>query len=125
MQPTPELSPDHSDAAETRPIVVLGAGVIGLTTAVRLLESASVRRRGIPVHILADHLPNDPLDAKYASTIAGAHHLSFADDDDLRQRTWDRTSGSAAPSVLTRSAPSAREQDPSGEQGRACCADSP
>lgn len=109
MQPATELSPSpHDDTADTRPIVVLGAGVIGLTTAVRLLESASVRSRGTPVHILADHLPNDPLDAKYASTIAGAHHLSFADDDDLRQRTWDRTSGSAARPVLTRPARCAR-----------------
>jgi hypothetical protein len=95
MQPAPKPSSSPPDAADTRPIVVLGAGVIGLTTAVRLLESDSVRGRGIPVHILADHLPDDPLDAKYASTIAGAHHLSFADDDDLRQRTWDRTSASA------------------------------
>lgn len=74
------------------PIVVLGAGIIGLTTAVRLLESASVRIKKIPVHIIADHLPNDPLDARYASTIAGAHHLSFADDDDTRQSQADRRS---------------------------------
>ncbi|KAL1408762.1 hypothetical protein Q8F55_005575 [Vanrija albida] len=67
------------------PIVVLGAGVIGLTTAVRLLEA----RPDAEVHIVADHLPSDALDAHYASTIAGAHHLSFADDKDLRQRRWD------------------------------------
>jgi D-amino-acid oxidase len=74
------------------PIVVLGAGIIGLTTAVRLLESSEIRAGRIPVHIIADHHPNDPLDAKYASTIAGAHHLSFADDDDLRQSEADRRS---------------------------------
>lgn len=78
--------------AAPSPIVVLGAGIIGLTTAVRLLESPLCKERGHPVHIIADHLPNDPLDAKYASTIAGAHHLSFADDDDARQTAWDRDS---------------------------------
>nr|BAD13387.1 D-aspartate oxidase [Vanrija humicola] len=67
------------------PIIVLGAGVIGLTTAVRLLEA----HLGANVHILADHWPSDALDAQYASTIAGAHHLSFADDGDARQRRWD------------------------------------
>jgi glycine/D-amino acid oxidase-like deaminating enzyme len=67
-----------------RPIVVIGAGVIGLTTAITLLE----RGHG-PVHVLASHLPSDPLDARYASSIAGAHHLSFADDNDERQSRWD------------------------------------
>ncbi|KAK8844062.1 hypothetical protein IAR55_006856 [Kwoniella newhampshirensis] len=75
-----------------RPIVILGAGVIGLTTAVQLLESEFYQSTRPPVHIVTDHLPNDPLDAKYASTIAGAHHLSFADDNDERQRRWDRKS---------------------------------
>jgi D-amino-acid oxidase len=81
-------------AARPAPIVILGAGVIGLTSAVRLLESEPVRTRRIPVHILASHLPNDPLDAQYASTIAGAHHLSFADDADTRQARADRRSES-------------------------------
>jgi D-amino-acid oxidase len=74
------------------PIIVLGAGIIGLTTAVRLLESSLHQVDGHPVHIIAAHLPNDPLDARYASTAAGAHHLSFADNLDERQRAWDRNS---------------------------------
>lgn len=73
------------------PIIVLGAGIIGLTAAVRLLSSPLQTN---PIHIIADHLPNDPLDAKYASTIAGAHHLSFAANDDARQQGWDRESES-------------------------------
>ncbi|WVF65418.1 hypothetical protein IAT40_000145 [Kwoniella sp. CBS 6097] len=79
----------YPDTAQ-RPIVILGAGIIGLTTAVRILESPLYQFEKYPVHIIADHLPNDPLDPKYASTIAGAHHLSFADDEDERQRRWDR-----------------------------------
>ncbi|WWC70501.1 uncharacterized protein I206_104452 [Kwoniella pini CBS 10737] len=73
----------------SRPIVIIGAGIIGLTTAVRLVESEGFDSSEHPVHILADHLPNDPLDAYYASTIAGAHHLSFAADEDVNQRKWD------------------------------------
>lgn len=72
------------------PIVVLGAGVIGLTTAIRILESPA--SDGREVHVVAGHLPSDALDAMYASGIAGAHHLSFADDGDLRQRRWDMAS---------------------------------
>ncbi|CED82248.1 d-aspartate oxidase [Phaffia rhodozyma] len=70
------------------PIVVLGCGIIGLTTAIRLIESQLNPNKN--VHILADHLPSDVLSAYYASTAAGAHHLSFADDGDERQRKWDR-----------------------------------
>jgi len=77
---------------QPRPIVILGAGIIGLTTAIRLLDSSICQRNDRPIHILADHLPSDPLDANYASTLAGAHHLSFAADDDERQRRWDRIS---------------------------------
>ncbi len=72
-----------------RPIIVLGAGVIGLTTAIRLLKSKQAKH---PIHIVADHWPEDGLDPRYASLAAGAHHLSFAADDDLRQRKWDRKS---------------------------------
>lgn len=64
---------------------VLGCGIIGLTTAIRLVESGKHPR----VHILADHLPLDELDPQYASSAAGAHHLSFASDKDLRQRYLD------------------------------------
>lgn len=77
------------------PIVVLGAGVIGLTTAIQILESPALKDR--EVHVVAGHLPNDPLDATYASGIAGAHHLSFADDNDFRQRRWDMASECARP----------------------------
>jgi D-amino-acid oxidase len=63
---------------------VVGAGCVGLTTAVRLLEA------GYPVLVVAEHLPSHPLNARYASTSAGAHHLSFADNQDWRQRFLDQ-----------------------------------
>jgi len=67
-----------------KPILVCGAGIIGLTTSIRLLEA------GFSVTIVASHLPGDPLSPHYPSSAAGAHHLSFAADDDLRQQTLDR-----------------------------------
>lgn len=67
------------------PVIVLGAGCVGLTTAIRL------REKGFPVLLLAHLLPGDPLDPTYASQNAGAHHLSFADASDWRQRSFDGT----------------------------------
>jgi D-amino-acid oxidase len=77
------------------PIVVIGAGIIGLTTAVRLLQSQVGSTR--QVHIIAAHDYQDPLDAEYASTAAGAHHVSFAEDGEKgkRQREWDLRSESS------------------------------
>jgi len=69
---------------EARSILVCGAGIIGLTTSVRLLEA------GYAVTILASYLPGDPLSIHYASAAAGAHHLSFAPDDDERLQLFDR-----------------------------------
>lgn len=97
---TPITTTMPNNTSDTTRIVVLGCGVIGLTTAVRLLESFTApkafgsRKRvdKVEVHIVADHFPDDPLDARYASTAAGAHHLSFADDNDWRQRRWDSRS---------------------------------
>lgn len=94
QRPPASLTMPSSTSSQSRPIVVLGAGIIGLSTAVRLLESLPIRRQGQAVHVVADHLPADPLDPMYASTIAGAHHLSFADDGDARQRRWDSKSES-------------------------------
>ncbi|KAJ8295213.1 D-amino-acid oxidase [Rhodotorula toruloides] len=71
--------------AQPSPVVgeFVGAGCIGLTTGVELLK------RGYPVLLLARQLPGDPLSPDFASTAAGAHHLSFASDDDWRQRSFD------------------------------------
>ncbi|GAA6042037.1 hypothetical protein NBRC10512_006964 [Rhodotorula toruloides] len=69
--------------AQPSPVVVVGAGCIGLTTGIALLK------RGYPVLLLAHQLPGDPLSPDFASTAAGAHHLSFTSDDDWRQRNFD------------------------------------
>ena len=69
---------------EARSIMVCGAGIIGLTTSVRLLEA------GYSVTIVASNLPGDPLSIHYTSAAAGAHHLSFAPDDNERLQALDR-----------------------------------
>jgi glycine/D-amino acid oxidase-like deaminating enzyme len=65
------------------PVLVIGAGCTGLSVAVELLE------RGHHVLLLAERLPGDALNPRYASSAAGAHHLSFAANDDYRQRFFD------------------------------------
>ncbi|KZV99843.1 FAD dependent oxidoreductase [Exidia glandulosa HHB12029] len=71
-------------------IVVLGAGVIGLSTAVHLLET---KRDVYDVTIIADALPSDDRKsglAHYASLWAGAQHVSFASLEDTLQQQLDR-----------------------------------
>jgi glycine/D-amino acid oxidase-like deaminating enzyme len=81
--------------------IIIGSGVIGLTTAIRLLESQSPNSNK-EIHIIASRLPTDEnltKDPEYASACAGAHHLSFAADDDERQARWDRRSESSSTSL--------------------------
>ncbi|TEB19203.1 D-amino-acid oxidase [Coprinellus micaceus] len=61
---------------EKKDIVVLGAGVIGLTTALKIQETGRYN-----VTIIAEILPSDPKNIKYASQWAGAHHVSFTKRD--------------------------------------------
>ncbi|KZT28066.1 D-amino-acid oxidase [Neolentinus lepideus HHB14362 ss-1] len=69
-------------------IVVLGAGVIGLTTAVKIQE-----QRGYQVTIIAETLPSDPKSIRYTSHWAGAHHVSLAGEDKLQARVDQETFG--------------------------------
>ncbi|KAI5117888.1 hypothetical protein M0805_002279 [Coniferiporia weirii] len=64
-------------------IVVLGAGVVGLSTALKIQE------KGYSVTIVAEHFPGDPKTIRYTSPWAGAHHVSLAGDD-VRQQKIDR-----------------------------------
>ncbi|KAL0576847.1 hypothetical protein V5O48_005144 [Marasmius crinis-equi] len=57
-------------------IVVLGAGVVGLTTALSIQE-----RGGYSVAIVAEVLPSDPKSIKYTSHWAGADHVSRVHED--------------------------------------------
>lgn len=63
--------------------IVVGAGVVGLSTAVRLLEA------GYKVDIVARDLPGDPLSIEYTSPWAGAHHVSVATGADMRLHEFD------------------------------------
>ncbi|KAI0674533.1 D-amino-acid oxidase [Trametes maxima] len=57
-------------------IVVIGAGVVGLTTAVKIQEKG-----GYNVTVIAETFPTDPKTIKYTSLWAGGHHVSHACDD--------------------------------------------
>ncbi|KAI6045244.1 hypothetical protein EDC04DRAFT_3137196 [Pisolithus marmoratus] len=65
-------------------IVVIGAGVVGLSTAIRIQEKGGYR-----VTIVAGTFPTDPKTIRYTSHWAGAHHVSSAFDD-KRQREMDK-----------------------------------
>ncbi|KIY64403.1 nucleotide-binding domain-containing protein [Cylindrobasidium torrendii FP15055 ss-10] len=70
-----------SSAEQVKKINVLGAGVIGLTTALKLQEKG-----GYAVTILAEVLPSDPKTVKYTSLWAGAHHVSHADGEPTQEK---------------------------------------
>ncbi|KAJ7098327.1 FAD dependent oxidoreductase [Mycena epipterygia] len=53
-------------------VFVVGAGVIGLSTAIRALEA------GYNVTLFAEIFPSDPKNIKYTSFWAGANHISVA-----------------------------------------------
>ncbi|KAI5117887.1 hypothetical protein M0805_002278 [Coniferiporia weirii] len=63
-------------------ITVLGAGVVGLSTALKIQE------KGYSVTIVAEHFPGDPKTIRYTSPWAGAHHNSTAGDN-VRRKNID------------------------------------
>ena len=64
---------------------VIGAGIIGLTTAI------SLQREGFATCIYTKCTPYQPqLDERYVSPRSGAHWYSFADDDDTNTQTRDK-----------------------------------
>lgn len=72
------------ESETTKDIVVIGAGVVGLSTAIRIQEKGGYR-----VTIVAETFPTDPKTIRYTSHWAGAHHVSSAFDD-KRQREMDK-----------------------------------
>jgi D-aspartate oxidase len=65
-------------------VVVIGAGVIGLSTAIKVQE-----RGAYSITILAETFPTDSKCIKYTSHWAGAHHVS-APAADLRQQKLEK-----------------------------------
>ncbi|KAF8670703.1 FAD dependent oxidoreductase [Rhizoctonia solani] len=64
-------------------VIVIGAGVVGLSTAIRIQEL------GHTVTIVAECLPGDKKSIDFTSPWAGAHHVSLAGGD-MRQQGMDR-----------------------------------
>ncbi|QPG74293.1 hypothetical protein FOA43_001618 [Brettanomyces nanus] len=68
-------------------IVVVGAGVVGLTTALELLNQPGANHR---VTVVASQIPTDfQFSSNYTSPFAGANWMSFAAHDDIRQQNID------------------------------------
>lgn len=65
-------------------IVVLGCGVVGLTSALQLKKSDGTH----DITVIGQHLPGD-IDIEYTSPFAGANWHSFAGPDDVRLQELD------------------------------------
>ncbi|TFY79292.1 hypothetical protein EWM64_g4722, partial [Hericium alpestre] len=70
-------------------VVVLGAGVIGLTTALVIQQSTDYQ-----VTIIAEHFATDPKSIRYTSHWAGAHNVPAESKNDpkkakLEQETFE------------------------------------
>ncbi|KAF9239271.1 hypothetical protein BU15DRAFT_62037 [Melanogaster broomeanus] len=71
-------------SGNSKEIIVIGAGVIGLSTAIKIQE-----RGGYRVTLVAETFPTDPRTIRYTSHWAGAHHVSQAFGD-ARQKAMDK-----------------------------------
>ncbi|KAJ4479878.1 D-aspartate oxidase [Lentinula lateritia] len=74
--------------AQKKEIIVLGAGVIGLTTAIKILEDKGAEYN---VTIIAETFPTDPRTIKYTSFWAGAQYVATRTED-LNLRRMERES---------------------------------
>ncbi|PCH44730.1 D-aspartate oxidase [Wolfiporia cocos MD-104 SS10] len=70
-----------STPAPAKNVVVIGAGVIGLTTALTILEKG-----GYNVCVVAETLPSDPKSVKYTSPWAGAYHVIYGGQDERERK---------------------------------------
>jgi len=69
---------------DKKQIIVIGAGVVGLSAAIRVQETGRYN-----VTIVAETFPTDPRTIRYTSHWAGAHHVSQAYGD-ARQKAIDK-----------------------------------
>ncbi|KAL4251957.1 DAMOX/DASOX family protein [Abortiporus biennis] len=65
-----------SESQQSKHIVVIGAGIVGLTTALKIQE-----QEGYKVTIVAEQFCTDPKNVRYTSLWAGGHHVSHAEGD--------------------------------------------
>ncbi|TIA87563.1 hypothetical protein E3P81_03899 [Wallemia ichthyophaga] len=77
------IMPVPSSITSNQHIVVLGGGVIGVTTAVTLA------RKGYKVTVCARDLPTDSESTGFASPWAGANWATFASKYDYRLQRWE------------------------------------
>ncbi|KAJ3853671.1 D-amino-acid oxidase [Lentinula lateritia] len=77
-----------NEPQKKKEIIVLGAGVIGLTTAIKILEDKGAEYN---VTIVAETFPTDPRTIKYTSFWAGAQYVATRTDD-LNLRRMERES---------------------------------
>lgn len=80
-----------SSPPKQKQILILGAGITGLSTALTLLTSSSPTASKYKITILASHIPGD-YSLEYTSPWAGGHwrsHVGFSDAD-AENRGWDR-----------------------------------
>ncbi|KAF8970428.1 D-aspartate oxidase [Flammula alnicola] len=64
------MAATHQTSTVKKEVVVLGAGVVGLTTALKLQQQGNYQ-----VTIVSEMVPSDPKSIKYTSRWAGAHHV--------------------------------------------------
>ncbi|EEB99213.1 hypothetical protein MPER_01150 [Moniliophthora perniciosa FA553] len=70
-------------ASQTQHIIVIGAGVVGLSTAIKIQE------KGYRVSIIAESFPNDPKNIGYTSLWAGAQQVSVGQKHEERLRQFE------------------------------------
>ncbi|EPS95037.1 hypothetical protein FOMPIDRAFT_101850 [Fomitopsis schrenkii] len=71
---------------KTKQVVVVGAGVVGLTTAITIQEKG-----GYDVTIIAETWPSDPKTVKYTSFWAGASHGCYRGPDQELRKVREET----------------------------------
>ncbi|KIJ58476.1 hypothetical protein HYDPIDRAFT_178061 [Hydnomerulius pinastri MD-312] len=69
---------------QLKEIIVIGAGVVGLTTAIKIQEKGGYR-----VTVVAETFPTDPRTIRYTSHWAGTHHVNQAFGDE-RWKAMDK-----------------------------------
>jgi len=70
------MGPAIETSVDKKEVIVLGAGVVGLTTALIIQLQGNYR-----VTVISEIIPGDPKSIRYTSSWAGAHHVYNPTDD--------------------------------------------